>query len=85
MVCFSNHNKPVASLQQTDGTSLSAVAPDSPCSNSIHRSSDGGAPPRDDGADGDGVAGDDGDGMSSSFHRRSRSSSSHRWSPLEMT
>lgn len=56
------------------------VVPDSPCSSSIHRSFGGGAPLRDGDVDGDDVAGDDGDGTSSNFHRHYRLLSNLHWS-----
>lgn len=48
---------------------LLGEVPDSPCLSSIHRSSGGGALPRDGGAHGDDAVGDGDDGTSSSFHR----------------
>lgn len=66
-----------------DVTTLSVVVPDSPCSNSNHRSSgDGGLPRGGDVDDGDAI-GDGGDGTSNSFRRCFRLSNILRWSPQE--
>lgn len=68
-----------------DATTLSAVAPDSPCSSSNRHSSGDDAPPRDGGADGDDAVGDGDDATNNNCHQYCRWSSTHRWNLLEMT
>lgn len=80
-----NVNKSIhANSRLFDATTLSAVAPDSPCSSSNRHSSGDDAPPRDGGADGGDAVGDGDDATNNNFHQYCRWSSTHRWNLLEM-